>query len=220
MILPQSFYSHPTLKVARNLLGAVLCRKIENEIVRCRIMETEGYAGPNDKASHASKGRTERTKTMFGPPGYVYVYLVYGMHYMLNIVTERENYPAAVLIRAVEPSPPSPPAPLPPERVEGRYSKNFYYSSLLPRETQREEGWGGGMRVNGPAKLTKFLRIDKSFNNLSVFTKKSVLVIENGTKVSSSQIVRAPRIGVDYAGVYKNKLWRFYIKDNKYVSKK
>jgi len=221
MLLPQSFYDRPTLQVARNLLGAVLCRKLGDKIIRCKISEIEAYFGFKDLASHASRGITQRNAVMFGPPGYAYVYFTYGMHYMLNIVTERKNYPAAVLIRAVEPTPPSPQAPLPPERAEGNYSKKFYHSSLLLRGTQREEGWGGGgVRVNGPAKLTKFLHIDKSLNNIPVFTKKYGLWIEAGKKIPPAQIVRAKRVGVDYAGEYKNKLWRFYIKDSKFVSKK
>ncbi|PIR91902.1 DNA-3-methyladenine glycosylase [Candidatus Falkowbacteria bacterium CG10_big_fil_rev_8_21_14_0_10_44_15] len=197
-------------------------RGVRGEVIRCRIVEVETYFGFKDLASHASRGKTPRNAVMFGPPGYTYVYFTYGMHYLLNIVTERKNYPAAVLVRAVEPTPPSPPAPLPAILLdEENYSKKFYHSSLLLRGTQREEGWGGGgVRVNGPAKLTKFLHIDKSLNSIPVFTKKHGLWIEAGKETPAAQIIRAKRVGVDYAGEYKNKLWRFYIKDNKFVSKK
>ncbi|MDP3986207.1 MAG: DNA-3-methyladenine glycosylase [Candidatus Veblenbacteria bacterium] len=100
--LGHRFFNRPTVKVARGLLGCYLMRKVGSRLVCARITETEAYVGPNDKASHASRGRTPRTEVMFGPPGYLYVYLVYGMYHCLNVVTEEEGYPAAVLIRSVE----------------------------------------------------------------------------------------------------------------------
>lgn len=182
-MLPQSFYNRPTLKVAQDLLGCFLVRKINGEIIKAKIVETEAYAGPDDLASHASRGETKRNGVMFGKPGIIYVYFTYGMHYMLNIVTERKGYPAAVLIRAVEP--------------------------ILNSKT------------NGPARLTKALKIDKSFNGLPIYAKKYGLWIENRDEdLKPRQIVKTTRIGVDYAGEYKDKKWRFYIKDNKFVSKK
>ena len=101
--IPRSFYEQTTLDVARQLLGKYLVRKHSDGTTIGRIVETEAYVGPEDKACHASKGRTPRTKIMFGQAGYAYVYLVYGFHHMLNIVTESVDFPAAVLIRAVEP---------------------------------------------------------------------------------------------------------------------
>ncbi|MEK7068174.1 MAG: DNA-3-methyladenine glycosylase, partial [Patescibacteria group bacterium] len=225
----QSFYARPTLKVAQELLGCFLCRQLpspyegkgEGGVVRCKIVETEAYLGFKDLASHAARGRTARNTPMFGPAGYTYVYFTYGMHYMLNIVTERKNYPAAILIRAVEP-----------------LNLKKYFVTKSP--SLSEEGGGGGgvliktnqsitneaavNKINhfitaGPAKLTKFLHIDKSLNNISVFTKKYGLWVESGAPVPPAQIVRAKRVGVDYAGKYKNKLWRFYIKNNKFVSR-
>ncbi len=184
MILDKKFYNRNTLEVAQDLLGCFLVRKIGNKVIKTRIVETEAYMGPNDLASHASRGKTARNKVMFGGPGIIYIYLVYGMHYMLNIVTEDYNYPAAVLIRAVE--------------------------------TEKESG-----KTNGPAKLTKFLQINKSFNDLPIYNKKTNLWIEEwDKKIKSSQIKKARRVGIDYAGVYKNKLWRFYIKDSKEISVK
>lgn len=102
MRLKRDFYNRNTLIVAKQLLGKVLVRKIGNKIIRAEIIETEAYCGPNDLACHASKGRTKRTEIMFGQPGHAYVYMIYGMYHCLNIVTEKENYPAAVLIRGVE----------------------------------------------------------------------------------------------------------------------
>jgi len=198
-ILPQSFYNQSTLKVAQNLLGCFLVRKFTKDTknigypMRCpiflKIVETEAYVGHNDLASHASRGRTPRNQVMFGKPGIIYVYFTYGMHYMLNIVTEKENYPAAVLIRAVE--------------TPQHLKPNIYYLT------------------NGPARLTKALQIDKSFNGLPIYTKKHGLWIAGRDQIiQPSQIKKTTRIGVDYAGKYKNKKWRFYLRGNKFVSKK
>lgn len=101
-VLPQSFYARDTVDIARELLGCFLVRKIGRKILRARIMETEAYHGEDDLACHASKGRTKRTETMYGEAGYAYVYLIYGMYHCLNVVTMGKDFPAAVLIRAVE----------------------------------------------------------------------------------------------------------------------
>lgn len=185
--LSQSFFNRPTLKVAQDLLGCFLLRRIGQKIIKCKIVEIEAYDGPFDQASHASRGKTERNKVMFGPAGFIYVYFTYGMHYMLNIVTGPKDYPAAVLIRAAEPL-------------------NLKITKPKP--------------LSGPAKLTKGLRIDKRFNELPINAKKHELWCEARDKdIKDSQIVKAARIGVDYAGKYKDKKWRFYLKGNQYVSK-
>lgn len=184
MLHKKEFYNRSALIVAQELLGAFLVRRIGGKIYRTKIVETEAYEGFKDKASHASRGRTERNSIMFGEAGIVYVYFTYGMHYMLNIVTGPKDHPAAVLIRGVEPQDPN--------------IKN----------------------TNGPARLTKKLKIGKTFNGLPVYTKKHGLWIEIGRGVRKKDIARVKRIGVDYAGEYKDKLWRFYIKDNEFVSKK
>ncbi len=101
-MLSPEFFARPTRRVARELLGKYLVRRTDGVTVAYMITEVEAYDGPHDKASHASKGRTARTAVMFGPAGHWYVYLCYGMHWMLNIVTGQEDYPAAVLIRGVE----------------------------------------------------------------------------------------------------------------------
>jgi len=100
-VLDEKFFNRDTKAVAKDLLGKFLIRKIGNKVVFAMITETEAYDGLLDKASHAYKGRTERTNVMFGHPGYFYIYLVYGMYYMLNVVTREKEYPAAVLIRGV-----------------------------------------------------------------------------------------------------------------------
>jgi DNA-3-methyladenine glycosylase len=101
-VLPVVFYGRRTLTVARDLLGQYLVRKVSGRTRAARIIEVEAYIGPRDLACHASKGRTKRTEVMFGDPGRAYVYLIYGMYHCLNVVTERKDFPAAVLIRAVE----------------------------------------------------------------------------------------------------------------------
>lgn len=101
-ILKKSFYLKSTLDVARNLLGCVLVKKIGKKEIRAVITETEAYVGEDDLASHASRGRTSRTETMYGQAGHAYVYMVYGMYYCLNVVTEKRDFPAAVLIRSVK----------------------------------------------------------------------------------------------------------------------
>lgn len=102
-ILDVSFFERPTLEVAETLIGQMLCRQLpDGRVIRTRLTEIEAYDGPEDQACHAHKGRTQRTETMFGPAGHFYVYLCYGMHWMLNVVTGPAGYPAAILIRGTE----------------------------------------------------------------------------------------------------------------------
>lgn len=168
-ILRGNFFERPTLRVARELLGKYLVRRMGQKIIARQITEVEAYIGHKDRASHASRGRTERNRVMFGQAGHWYVYFTYGMHWMLNIVTERENYPSAVLIRGVE-------------------------------------------SVNGPGRLTKLFKIDKRFNGMQASRKTGLWLEDGGVKISPKLIKRTTRIGVDYAGEWKGKLWRFYIK--------
>jgi DNA-3-methyladenine glycosylase len=179
MVLTRCFFDRPTLKVAEELLGKYLVRKWRGKIIAAMITEVEAYDGPYDRASHASRGKTERNKTMFGPAGHFYVYFTYGMHWLLNIVTDKDGYPAAVLIRGVE-----------------------------------------GM--NGPARVTKFLHIDKKLNGKPA-DKKSGLWFENGPARRSPgggggvkfKIKKSPRIGIEYAGpTWAKKRFRFSLKSH------
>lgn len=190
MILKKEFYNRSALDVARDILGCTLARRDNGIVTKAIIVETEAYEGFDDKASHASRGQTPRNTIMFGGPGIFYVYFTYGMHYMLNIAAGPAGYPAAVLIRAVE--------------LSG----------------QRRKKGSVPLSTNGPAKLTKTLKIDKSFNGLPAYIRKSGLWVETGETVPAKAIKRAKRIGVGYAGEYKDKQWRFYIKGNPNVSKK
>jgi len=188
--LNQEFYNQPTLKVAKELLGKFLVKRINGKILVGKIVETEAYIGPKDLASHASRGKTKRTEIMFGEPGFWYIYLIYGMYYCLNIVTEHKNYPAAVLIRAVKLI----------SSAEGAVT------SLHLRDSK--------IKTDGPGKLCRAFKIDKNLNGAPAFGKNSKLWMEDrGEKIKPSQIKKTPRVGVDYAGEYKDKLWRFKVSD-------
>jgi DNA-3-methyladenine glycosylase len=195
MKIKRNFYNRNTIKVARDLLGKFLVRKIGKKIISGKIVETESYVGPSDLASHASRGKTARTAPMFGPPGHAYIYLVYGLNYCFNIVTEKENYPAAVLIRAIEPT----------EGID--WMRRHRHAPKDERSIS-----------NGPGKLCQALKIDKTLNNFDL-TDRALWLEDRGLKIKPSEIVSAKRIGVDYAGKYKNKPWRFYLRGNPFVSK-
>jgi len=204
--LPRKFYNQPTLKVAKLLLGKFLVRKIGKRKVVGKIVETEAYVGPKDLASHASRGKTPRTEVMFGPPGHAYVYLIYGLNYCFNIVTERKDYPAAVLIRAVEP-------------IEGIDLMYQHRKSIKRKKSIFNFSFLTFNLTNGPGKLCQAFKIDKKLNNADL-TGNILWVEDRGIKISPKDIVATKRIGVDYAKEYKDKPWRFYIKGNKFVSKK
>jgi DNA-3-methyladenine glycosylase len=190
--LPRAFYEQPTVEVARRLLGKYLIRKHPQGITAGRIVETEAYVGPEDKACHAARGRTARTEVMFGPAGHAYVYLIYGFHYMLNIVTEPAGFPAAVLIRAVEP-------------LTGNALMQERRGVEHPRSL-----------ASGPGKLCQAFAIDRTLNGEDLCGE--ILYIEDSAE-ASPEIVATPRIGVDYAGRWKHKPWRFLIRKNGFVSK-
>lgn len=193
-VLPRAFYDRPTLDVARNLLGKTLIRELPDGRVSLRIVETEAYIGENDKACHASKGMTARNRVMFGAPGHAYVYLIYGMYNCLNLVTERDGYPAAVLIRAGEP-------------VEGK----DIMASLRPKCRKAND------IASGPGKLCGAMEITRALNGADVCSPGE-LYIEDGPAVK--HVVACPRIGVDYAGDDALRPWRFYDKKSTCVSKR
>jgi DNA-3-methyladenine glycosylase len=191
--LDRSFYDRPTLKVAFDLIGKVLVRRLNGRNLAGKIVETEAYIGPSDLASHASRGKTPRTSVMFGPPGISYVYMIYGVYFCLNAVTEAEGHPAAVLIRALEPL----------ENI--RTMRTLRYNPL--RDTNI---------ASGPGKLCMALSIDKKLNAVDLAARK--LWIEDRS-LEVGAIDAGPRIGVDYAGEYKDKPWRFYERGNPHVSR-
>jgi DNA-3-methyladenine glycosylase len=200
MILKRSFYQKETLIVARDLLGCFLVRKIGKKIIKGMITETEAYIGEDDLACHASKGRTPRTEIMYGEAGHAYVYMIYGMYHCLNVVTEKKNFPAAVLIRGIKILNNSP-------FKKGRWPKArgiFKKSPLNPPFTKGEIG------LNGPGKLCKFFKIDRKLNGWDL-TQGKKLWIEPGIKIKKSDIKSDKRVGIDYAKHCQHYLWRFYL---------
>lgn len=172
-ILPRIYFNRPTVTVARSLIGKYLVRGIDGRILAGKIVEVEAYVGPQDKACHASKGRTERTDVMFGPGGVAYVYLIYGMYHCLNVVTEREEFPSAVLIRAIE--------------IDGEL-------------------------IDGPGRLCRALQIDRRLNRVDLTTGESLWFEDRGVLVERGDVGTHPRVGVDYAGEWAKKPWRFRLR--------
>ena len=165
MRLEKDFFKRDCLEVAPDLVGKILVRRFSDGTeMRVRITETEAYRGEEDKACHASKGRTPRPEVLYGESGMIYIYLCYGIHWLMNIVTGEKDNPQCVLLRA-------------------------------------------GDDCNGPAKLTKYLQIDKSFNNTDICKNSDIWIEDNGYR---PDIKTASRVGIDYAGDYwKNIEWRF-----------
>lgn len=163
----RDFFERDVLAVAPELLGKFLCRRMDNgELLKYRITETEAYDGAGDLACHAAKGRTSRTEIMFHEGGLVYVYLIYGMYWMLNVVTGKVDQPQAVLIRGLE-------------------------------------------KCYGPGRLTKTLQIDKSFYGEDLCHSNRLWIASDNTE---HEILTGKRIGIDYAGEWKHKEWRYFIK--------
>jgi DNA-3-methyladenine glycosylase len=186
--LSQQFFQQNAELVAKQLLGKVLVRKINGKKLSGIITETEAYLGLQDLASHASRGKTERNKVMFENGGIWYVYMIYGMHFNLNVVTGKKDFPSAVLIRAIQPL----------ENVE---------EMRKLRKNKNEKHL-----TNGPGKLCQALNINKSFYGTSAFSNDSSLYIEDqGIVIKQKEIIKTKRIGVEYAKEWKDKLLRFYI---------
>lgn len=199
-IMQRAFYHRDSLIVAQELLGKILVHEIDGQRVAVKIVETEAYMGIDDKAAHSYGGRrTKRVEVLYGKPGFAYVYLIYGMYDCLNVVTQEEGVPQAVLIRAAEP-------------VEGldsisqaRYQKP--YCELTKQQIRN--------LTSGPGKLCKALHIDRKLNGEDLCGGQ--LYIEEGTN-DIVTVVSAKRVGIDYAKEAKEYLWRFYIENNDYVS--
>ncbi len=202
--LPREFYTRDdTLQIARDLLGKILVVPSEtDERVSGVIVETEAYMGAIDKAAHSyGNRRTARTETMFASGGTVYIFFIYGMYFQFNIVAGAVDTPHAILIRAVEPF----------ENIE------------IMRERRRLKSKNPAIEMpdknltDGPGKLCIALGIDKTFNNENLLGDK--VWIETGEN-SAAEIVCGKRIGIDYAEEFAEKPWRFWIKDNPFVSRK
>jgi len=191
-VLPRAFYARNTLIVAKELLGKHLVRRVKEGEMVGKIVEVEAYRGPDDPASHAYGGKSPRNKLMFGKAGIAYIYFIYGNHHCLNVTTEREGTPGAVLFRALEP-------------IKGMevMQKNRGTKSL-------------SNLTNGPGKLTQALSITKKQNGLDL-TNEGELFIHDPEEKEFLEIASTKRVGVK-AGL--DKPWRFYIKENRFVSRK
>jgi DNA-3-methyladenine glycosylase len=191
-ILPRNFYNRPTLTVARELIGARLVRILGDVKLVGLITETEAYISQKDLACHAKAGITPRTQVMFGEPGHAYVYFTYGNHWMLNVVTERADFPAAVLIRAIQP-------------LEG-------VDVMLERRNGRD--------TFGPGKLCQAMGITKSENGVDLTNRTSGLWIEEGVSVPNSLVTKGPRVGLNNTPEpWLSKPWRFLIKGHVIASR-
>lgn len=195
--LTRAFFSRDTHAVAYDLLGKTLVHRVDGRRMACRIVELEVYTGWGDMASHGHRGPTKRNAVMFGPPGVSYVYLIYGMYWLLNIVAKPPDvdYPAAILLRALEPT----------EGLD-------MIADYRPGRPQRE--W-----TSGPGRLTMALGIDGSYHGLDITAPDSPLFVEDTAQVSRDQVKQGPRIGINVPEPWKSKPWRYWVAGNPYISK-
>ncbi|HML04499.1 MAG TPA: DNA-3-methyladenine glycosylase [Methanobacterium sp.] len=199
MKLERSFYERNTLIVAQELLGCVLVHITPEGAIKGRIVETEAYMGPEDKGAHSYGGRhTPRMDPLYKTGGFAYIYQLHGYNYCINAVTQKENMPQAVLIRAIEP-------------IEGIelmiHRRNIDISTKSKFKNL----------TNGPSKLCQAMGIDTSLNGIDLCGNE--LFITFGTDLKDNkEIVSTKRIHIDYAEEYKDKKWRFLLKENEFVS--
>ncbi|HVB79599.1 MAG TPA: DNA-3-methyladenine glycosylase [Candidatus Binataceae bacterium] len=196
MKLPRSFYARSVLVVARECVGKLLVHRTPEGEAAGRIVEAEAYRGPLDLAAHSARGLTKRTAVMFGPPGYAYVYLIYGTSWAMNIIVASEGEPHGVLLRALEP-------------VCG-----------LDLMMRRRGGIAADARelTNGPGKLTQALGITGEDYGRDLCGEGVFLEEPGGATIAAAKVGRSARINVDYAGAWATKRWRFYERGNRYVS--
>jgi len=180
--LTKNFYARDTHVVAKELLGKIVVRTWRKTLFTVRITEVESYVGEDDRASHARFGRTKRNNVMFGPAGYAYVYLIYGVYSMLNVVTERDGFPAAVLIRAA-----------------------VLHEELGIKNKESRV-------LNGPGIVCRDLHITRAQNGIDLTTNTGLYIADDGFVVSPADIQAAPRIGIDYADQDALLPWRYVLK--------
>jgi DNA-3-methyladenine glycosylase len=186
--LSRNIFAQPTLRAARDLLGTRLVRMQDGQRIGGTIVETEAYIGQEDQGCHARAGLTPRTQVMFGPPGHAYVYFTYGMHWMLNFVTEAQDTPAAVLVRAIVP-------------LEG-----------LDLIAVRRKGRPFRRWTDGPAKICQALAIDGDFNGVDLCAEDSPIFVEHGDPVLDSNVTTGPRVGLNNVPEpWKSSPWRFLV---------
>ena len=193
--LPRQFYLQDTVTVARRLLGCVLWRRIDRELLAARIVECEAYLGANDAASHARRGlRSSRNESMYLEGGHAYVYFTYGMHWCMNVVTQEADIAEAVLLRAAQP-------------LKG-------IDSIRERRPKAKRDFD---LMNGPGKLCSALAIDRSLDGESLLGNR-LYITERDIDVHDDDVAVSPRIGVDGAIGASHWPLRFFLKNNRYVS--
>ncbi len=218
--LERSFYMQDPISVARGLLGARLVRCLDGLRLAGLITETEAYWGEADLACHARAGRTPRTQVMYGPPGFAYVYFNYGVHWMLNVVTEPQGRPSAVLIRGLHPV----------EGLERMAALRPPPVGRASRPTQTSDYGGGdlglapGIRpgwTDGPAKVCQALAITGEFNGRDLCDPSGDLWIEAADPVPEERVRVGPRVGISSVPEpWKSKPWRFLVQDGPALSKR
>jgi DNA-3-methyladenine glycosylase len=191
--LPRSFYARETVDVAYELIGKRIVRHLKDNVLIGRIIETEAYRGMDDAASHAYRGRTARNAPMFGPPGFTYIYFIYGMHWLFNISAHIEDTPGAILIRALEPE-------------QGLTAMH----ALRGLETCHR-------LTNGPARLSQAMMLDNSLNNIDLVTNEDLYLIDGNINPGET-ISIGPRLRVPGDQQAKERPWRFWILDHPLVS--
>lgn len=203
MIISKEFYNRSALDVAQDLLGKVLVREVDGKVLKGKIVETEAYIGAIDKACHAYNGRrTKRTEILYEDAGVSYIYFIYGLYHCFNVVTNKKDVAEAVLIRAIEPI------------NELDYISNIRYNKKYDELTKAQSK----NLTNGPSKLCLAYLLNKDLNAVKLYEKGAVYITDDNNE--TFEIVESKRIGIDYAEEAKDFLWRFYIKDNIYISKK
>lgn len=195
MRLGRQFFARDTLRVAHDLLGCRLVRVLDGNRLSGRIVETEAYVGEQDEASHASPGLTDRNASMYGPPGHAYVYLIYGMHHCFNIVTDREGYPAAVLLRALEP-------------LEG-----------VNAMRQRRGGRPDEQLTSGPGRLCEGLAIGLQLDSADLCSPAAALFLEAGDLAPDERVTTGPRVNVRGNPHALSVPWRFYVEGSRFLSR-
>lgn len=196
-IIPKEFYLQDPVKLAPKLLGKIFVRKLGDIYLTGKIVEVEAYRGKDDEAAHTYNGKTKRNEVMFREGGFLYVYFTYGMHFCANIVCGKKNEGSAILIRAVEP-------------IDGIniMEMNRFGKTELPYSRRK-------LLTNGPVKFCSAFAIEKNDNGLDL-TKEPIFLLK-GEKILKNEIVTTTRVGIKKS---VDLFWRFYIKDNPYVSKK
>lgn len=201
--LKREFYSRNTIQVSKELLGKYLVHQVNGKKLVGKIVEVEAYLGPEDKAAHSyNRHKSKRNEIMYGPAGFAYVFVIYGHNYCMNVVTEKEDIPQAVLIRALEPI----------EGIEEMAKLRF------DKELDELDKRAKINLTNGPGKLCQAMAINKENNGDDLCS--DAFYIEEAEIVEDFEVVSTKRVNIDYAEEYIDCPWRFYIKGNSYISKK